>query len=152
MDSVEKRFWPKVQKGEGCWEWAAGRQSRGYGAFYINGVQHGAHRIAWKLSYGNIPTGLQVCHHCDNPPCVRIDHLFLGTAKDNCDDKEMKGRGKRSHGEANPKSKTTEAEVRRMREMYASGGWSFRRLASLFGLTKTVVEKIIHRQRWAHVA
>lgn len=90
---VADRFWPKVQKGDGCWEWQGSRLPHGYGHLTIpgRGVPY-AHRISWELTHGEIPDGLWVLHHCDNPPCVRPDHLFLGTAQDNVDDSIRKGR------------------------------------------------------------
>lgn len=87
-------FWSKVTKTDGCWTF----QTAGYG--YANMVTHGpnnprvvkAHRFSWTLHNGQVPPGLRVCHHCDNPPCVRPDHLFLGTDADNMRDKVAKGR------------------------------------------------------------
>jgi len=55
-----------------------------------------AHRKAWEDEHGPIPPGMNVCHHCDNPPCINPDHLFLGTQKDNAVDMSRKGR----HGQA----------------------------------------------------
>lgn len=86
------RFWPKVEKGDGCWEWQAHRNPEGYGVIGIDRVPVGAHRVAWELTYGPIPEGIYVCHHCDNPPCVRPDHLFLGTNSDNIIDAMSKHR------------------------------------------------------------
>src|SRR5947207_2857101 len=67
-----------------CWEWSKHRSEDGYGMFRYQGkgVER-THRISWELTYGPIPYGLMVCHHCDNPPCIRPDHLFLGTALTN---------------------------------------------------------------------
>jgi hypothetical protein len=88
-----ERFWLKVRKGEGCWEWQGARLPHGYGHLSVPDRGHvNAHRIAWELTNGEIPDGLWVLHHCDNPPCVRPDHLFLGTAQDNVDDSIRKGR------------------------------------------------------------
>lgn len=95
----EDRFWAKVDKSGDCWVWTASvfRERLGYGKFQT-GSNRGesrvayAHRVSWELHFGPIPNGLFVCHHCDNPPCVRPDHLFLGTAADNVRDMDRKGR------------------------------------------------------------
>lgn len=90
------RFWPKVQKSDGCWLWVAGGDSAtGYGRIRLGraGTKHElAHRVAWQLTFGPIPDGLWVLHHCDTPRCVRPDHLFLGDCSDNMKDAATKGR------------------------------------------------------------
>lgn len=91
----EDRFWAKVDRSDadGCWEWTAHRSPKGYGAFTITGqTPTRAHRYAYTITYGPIPDGLMVLHACDNPPCVRPDHLWLGTASDNMRDAYTKGR------------------------------------------------------------
>jgi hypothetical protein len=104
---IAERFWKRVEKTAGCWCWTGGRLPKGYGTFSVprdddssrnRGVY--AHRISWELHNGPIPDGMVVMHTCDNPPCVRPDHLTLGTAADNLRDMRQKGRGPRgdTHG------------------------------------------------------
>lgn len=85
-------FWGRALIGDGCWEWQGSRMGGAYGRVHVQRRGRYAHRVAWELTNGPIPDGLVVCHHCDNPPCVRPDHLFLGTVQDNTDDKMRKGR------------------------------------------------------------
>lgn len=103
---IAERFWEKVDRAEGdaCWEWQAGRFSNGYGQFMR--VKHQmalAHRMAYELTNGPIPEGLLVLHRCDNRPCVRPDHLWLGTHSENMRDMHAKGRcGRRPGRPARP--------------------------------------------------
>jgi hypothetical protein len=88
---IEQR---SIRRGD-CLIWTGQRTRDGYGVIGIGrGKQYRVHRIAWEVCYGAIPDGLLVCHKCDTPLCVNIDHLFLGTAKDNVHDMMNKGRGR----------------------------------------------------------
>lgn len=83
----QDRFWTKVDKSGECWIWTGGLHSWGYGKFSVRidgkEVTLGAHTYAYELEHGPIPEGMIVCHSCDNPPCIRASHLFLGTQADN---------------------------------------------------------------------
>mgnify|MGYP001561748375 CR=1 FL=1 len=88
-----ERFHKKIRFTESCWEWTGGKRRRGYGQFSIGNRDLCAHRVAWMFANLDTPPSiLQVCHKCDNPKCVRPDHLFLGTKSDNMRDAVAKGR------------------------------------------------------------
>ena len=97
--SLEERFFEKVKKGDGCWEWTANKNNKGYGMLGgpktpdRKGRLMLAHRVSYRLAYGGIPKGKWVLHRCDNPGCVNPDHLFLGNNVANVRDMHSKGRG-----------------------------------------------------------
>ena len=86
----------KLNRETGCIEWV-GVTNRGYGVLKIGNTRDKAHRLAWKEAYGEIPQGLCVLHRCDNPGCINLDHLFLGTKGDNNRDRKSKGRSRNQH-------------------------------------------------------
>jgi hypothetical protein len=90
----EEYFWEKVIKhDEGCWEWIGATGVKGYGHIRFNGKVEIASRVSWFIHHGEWPpSGMMVLHHCDNPPCTRDDHLFVGTNTDNMRDAAEKGR------------------------------------------------------------
>ena len=93
-----ERFWSKVEKTDGCWVWKAARMIRadgsiGYGRLgFRRDPTISAHRYAWAITHGRLPGKLCVCHTCDNPLCVRPDHLWLVTQAENMADMRRKGR------------------------------------------------------------
>ena len=101
--TVEERFWGKVNKltDDKCWKWTGatrGKEGVLYGVAWDGEKLIGAHRYSYELRHGEIPEGgeyrgMCVCHSCDTPLCVNPDHLFLGTHKNNMEDKVKKGRG-----------------------------------------------------------
>lgn len=154
----EVRFWSNVEKTERCWWWKGAPGAGGYGRVRLSGKSMPAHRAAYILSYGPIPDGLLACHDCDRfyPPgdityrrCVRPDHLFLGTHKDNQEDMTRKGRGR--IGIRSGQSKLTEAQVIEIRQRYKAGGISQEKLGKEYGITQGGVGHIVRGTIWAHL-
>jgi len=142
----KERFWQKVHKTDRCWLWIGGKFGSGYGAFNDrNRKPQGAHRISWLFHFGEIPSGLLVCHHCDNPICVRPDHLFVGTEKDNQVDRVRKGRG--GIGERNGNSKLTTEKVKLMRQKLAAGATTTM-VAKEFGVSQEMASYIRLNRYW----
>lgn len=159
MGTVEERFWRNVVHGRGCWTYE-NVGGNGYGKLLVNGKHTRAHRLAWKLTNGVIPTDMLVCHSCDNPSCVRPDHLFLGTNADNSADMNAKGRTARgercaprnpARGERDANAVLTAAKVRRIRLLYATGRISQQKIADSFGVNQTCISAVVRRFTWAHV-
>ncbi len=147
---VADRFWSKVRKTRCCWIWT-GPLNKTRASFGVS-IERGtvmAHRFSYELTYGPVPKGLQVCHHCDNPACVRPDHLFLGTQADNMADMIRKGRG--VCGTKCWKAKLTPAIVRKIRKRYSQGGCSQRQLGKEFGCHPVNISHIVTRKSWKHV-
>jgi hypothetical protein len=131
-----KTFWNKVNKTSGCWLWTAGKHEKGYGTFWVSKKCWKAHRYAWHLKHGKIPSGLCVLHKCDNPPCVNPDHLFLGTVLENNIDMFKKGRNSKPPPMAGWNRTNIPSEAIRL-----FGFMADTEIARQFSLTKSVVAK-----------
>lgn len=142
-----QRFWDRVDKSDGensCWLWTRGKNNKGYGVFSVTGRNRYTHRLAWILTYGEIPQNLSVCHHCDNRLCCNPNHLFTGTAKDNVQDMMRKGRNRWGKGN----SKLTRIQVEEIRERFGKDGMTHRMLAREYGVAMKTIQSIVHHQRW----
>lgn len=144
-----QRFWSKVQIVGECWVWIGSKWSSGYGMVYLYGDRHRAHVIAYEEFVGSVPFGLCVLHHCDNPPCVRPDHLFPGTRGDNMRDAAEKGRIAKGHVHWN--AKLTEADVEEIRLLGQCGVFQ-RIIAQAYGIRQCNVSRILNNKWWRHVA
>jgi hypothetical protein len=140
----------------GCWNWQAGKFPKGYGSFWINGRDRGAHIVAWELVNSRpVPKGFKVCHTCDNPPCCHADvnpeisHLFLGTTADNAADMARKGRS--LQGIRHHKAKLTNEQVAEIRALYVPRIVSQRFLAKKYGVTSTQIANITNGSQWRHI-
>lgn len=139
----------------GCWNWN-GATRNGYGRIVLgsrsDGTRHTstAHRASHEHFIGEIPPGMDVCHRCDNPPCINPAHLFAGTRQQNVDDREQKGRGVYVQGEQNGQAKLTEAYVVSARRLRAKG-LIYQVIADRFGVDKRTIMRAIKGERWTHV-
>lgn len=163
----ESRFWPKVKKSEGCWEWQACLSTSGYGYFFFRGRNCVAHRCIWEMRNGPIPAGLQICHACDNRKCVRPDHLWLGTQQDNITDMFNKGRENRPpenrarglrnghttkpectpRGEKHGRAKLTLRTLDEIFRRYKIGD-SAAKLGEEFGVTRSTIFRALRGETW----
>ena len=148
-----ERFWQFVDQAEGCWLWHGTQKGR-YGSFYVNPVRGmlASHRYAYELYYGFVPDNLEVCHHCDNGYCVKPDHLFVGTHRENMADAARKGRlpGSRFPGETHPMAKLTNAHVRAIKEAISLGART-NALAHTYGVRPTTISAIRHGRHWQSI-
>lgn len=160
------RLWAKVDKrgpvspGLGrCWVFTGGTDKAGYGQFWFEGRNDRAHRVAWVLTHGPIPEGegyhgTCVLHRCDRPQCVRPTHLFLGTARDNTEDMDSKGRrvtGERRRGSDNHSARLTEVDVRAIRQAFSGRYGQVTELARQYGVTQPAMRAVVLGQTWKHV-
>lgn len=184
---LDERFWSKVDKHGPvvrpelgpCWVWTGATFPSGRPQFKFHGKTSYAHRVSYELAYGPIPDRLMVCHHCDNPACVRPEHFFLGTGKDNLQDAARKGRmatGKQNgaytrpekvlrgehhwthmkphlvaRGEHTGRAKLTAQDVIEIRAAYDGSPTFCREWAPRYGITPQAVRAVLQRRVWAHV-
>lgn len=145
--SFEERFWKRVVKGEGCWLWTGRTNKKGYGQISINSKDVLAHRASWEIANGSIPEDKDVLHKCDNPPCVRPDHLFLGTDHENMLDMWKKKRHPSNKRESNGRAKLTETQVVEIRVALANGVFQ-EKLAQTYGVSQTTISGIKLHRLW----
>lgn len=153
-----ERFWTKVDKGgpDECWLWTGAHNGRGYGQFWVSPRLVYAHRWSWERANGcSVPDGMDVCHKCDNPPCVNPAHLFVGTRAVNLRDMAVKGRASR-HGRGGVRGSThhnarlTEADIPVIRERLASGE-SRESIGRAYGVTRGAIRGIATGATWRQV-
>lgn len=146
--SLIKRFFDKVLKTDSCWLWNSSGKRYGYIQNGYGSIER-AHRISWKIHFGDIPDGLLVLHKCDNPLCVNPEHLFLGTQLDNMIDMKLKNRanGGGPLGDKNGQSKLDNDKVRQIRELKILGITN-KEIARRFNISIRNVGMIVNNKTW----
>ena len=143
-----KRFWSKVTRledGNGCWEFKT-LDKKGYGQFNVRHTVLKAHRISWEFYYGPIKKGMNICHHCDNPKCVRPTHLFEGTHKDNSEDCKRKGRFMVGVMKKESTKLSFDA-ADDIRKLYESGVLQ-KDIAKKYGVARCHISDVVNGKRW----
>lgn len=163
--SLHDRLWRRVDRDGptplhapdlgACWIWTASTDRFGYGRINLGRRGEGddrTHRVSYALEHGRVPVGALVLHRCDNPPCVRPSHLFLGTHHDNTQDAKAKGRLRTDPviGSEHPLATISEADVPQIRAMRARRV-SLKSIAKQFGTSVAVVWDVANGRTWKHV-
>lgn len=150
--SSAQAFWGKTDHSGGpaeCWPWVGRRDRNGYGIGHFGWTRY-AHRQAYYFSRGAYPRPhMDVCHSCDNPPCVNPNHLWLGTHSENLLDASQKGRLNTAAGERHSQSKLDWAKVRAIRARVAAGA-SQHRIAVEYGVSQVAIHFVVTRKTWAN--
>ncbi len=159
-----------VNKDTGCWEWQKNKNKKryGYGKIGIGyfrefkgnqSVIKSAHRVAYEIYKGLIPKEMSVCHHCDNPSCVNPNHLWLGTAKDNAQDRVKKGRkgniglslASRNGLVFGHLSKLSELQVLEIREILKNTTKTYKEISKGYGVSRQTIGFIKNRKIWKNI-
>lgn len=151
----DKPTWNHRGPYSGCWEWTGhvtnkGKKGREYGFVMAGGKRQIVSRLSWEaVNDEPIPPGIQVCHRCDNPRCWRPDHLFLGTSKENMEDRARKGRNNSNFaiGFRLPHTRLSEDEVTEIRSLWASGSFTQVEISQKFSITPNYVSEIINNKK-----
>jgi hypothetical protein len=146
-----EKFWSNATWQGECLVWNKDLHKDGYGQLTYHRKYYLSHRLSWILTFGDIPKGLYVLHKCDNPPCINPNHLYLGTQQDNVNDMYSKHRDNNLFGSKHGMALLTEDQVREILKLYDTGTIQIKQLAERYGISKTGIYHIVHRENWKHL-
>lgn len=149
LERLIKYYEKYVVKQNGCWDWNGIIEHTGYGKLGIRPPIK-AHRASWLIHKGEIPKGLIVCHTCDNRKCTNPDHLWLGTHKENTQDKISKGRSNLAKGSDLKVSKLNEEQVKEIK-ILLKNRLTCSEIARYYGVERKVVSRIKNGETWKHI-
>ena len=142
----------EIKQPSECWPWKAACSSAGYGQIGFGRKVYYIHRLAWQFANDSqIPNGMFVLHSCDNPTCCNPNHLHLGTHQQNMIEKVERGRSNPVYGEKSGASKLTEKEVLEIRNLYAIGNYSTRKLGEKYKVSHRNIVDVVNRKIWRHI-
>lgn len=157
LERLKKSFEKHVIRKEGCWDWKGPISKGGYPVMSCRrqiGSDRG-HKASWIIHFGEIPERMHICHKCDNPVCTNPDHLWIGTHKENNDDKIAKGRSRYKQppikkGSENASAVLNERKVKEIKGLLNEGHSSYG-IGKEFGVSKTTILRIKNGINWSHV-
>lgn len=158
MDQIQvDAFWSKVDitnSIKDCWNWTGAKKPTGYGNVRVDKKYMLAHRVAFQISNGEIPSGYIVCHICDNPSCCNPSHLMLGTIKSNAADMVLKNRHAKkkvsNRGERNCNSKLNNEQVREIKKMLSEKIYQHE-IAKKFNVSQSTIHSINVGNTWGDI-
>lgn len=149
---LAERLWSRVDRrtDDECWPWLGAPDKNGYGRIKDEHKRSKrAHRVAYELEFGSVPSRSMVCHSCDNPPCCNPAHLFLGSATDNNRDRASKGRS--CNGERHHRAKLNASQVREIRNSFSREHISLSQLGRDYGVSAANIQAIVRGDTWRHL-
>lgn len=160
---LTERFWSKVDTTttpNGCWPWTGCKGSPyayGYIGMKVDGTWRyvATHRLSWEMANSRpVPKGREICHICNNPSCVRPDHLYLGDHSGNARDAIANGVLFGKRGEENENHLLTWEQAREIRYLYSRRGGRYargvsqRKLAAKFGVSRRTIRAVLSHRSW----